>query len=152
LTSFESSFHQDLNGDSVISASPLSPSSIDSTSPTSLALMRDNFHFREVSDGSGFQFPSDGAIEGSDQYTVWNTSSNGDPTSSGVLSGATTPLFSVEQSFHQFLDGDDVNVGHSTNRPLLETFLFAENQAASALENRSLAEIVHLGTGFFFNH
>src|SRR6202011_248846 len=46
---------------------------------------------------------------GADQYTVWNTDSNGNKISdNGVLRGASTTRKSLETSFHQVLNGDGV--------------------------------------------
>src|SRR3984893_8596669 len=48
-------------------------------------------------------------VTGVDQYTVWNTDSNGNEISNtGVLSGTSTTLESLETSFHQDLNGDGV--------------------------------------------
>ena len=47
-------------------------------------------------------------VAGADQYTVWNTDSNGNYISNiiGVVSGTSTALESLETSFHQDLNGD----------------------------------------------
>jgi serralysin len=47
---------------------------------------------------------------GSDQYTIWNTDTNGNYVSSpiGVVSGTSTSLKSLEPSFYQDLNGDGV--------------------------------------------
>ena len=49
-------------------------------------------------------------VTGADQYTVWNTDSNGNYVSNliGVVSGTSTALESLETSFHQDLNGDGV--------------------------------------------
>ena len=46
-------------------------------------------------------------VTGADQYTVWNTDSNGNYLSDiGVVSGTSYALESLETSFHQDLNGD----------------------------------------------
>ena len=49
-------------------------------------------------------------VAGADQYTVWNTDSNGNYISNpiGIVSGTSTTLESLETSFHQDLNGDGV--------------------------------------------
>ena len=49
-------------------------------------------------------------VTGADQYTVWNTDSNGNLVSDtlGVVSGSSTALTSLESSFYQDLNGDGV--------------------------------------------
>ena len=50
-------------------------------------------------------------IQGSDQYTVWNTDSNGNFVSNGtggVVSGSSAALQSLEPSFQQDLNGDGI--------------------------------------------
>ncbi|SFP69358.1 Tryptophan-rich Synechocystis species C-terminal domain-containing protein, partial [Bradyrhizobium sp. Ghvi] len=51
-------------------------------------------------------------LTGSDQYTVWNTDSNGTVVSNGtggvVVSGSSLVLEALEPSFHQDLNGDGV--------------------------------------------
>ena len=49
-------------------------------------------------------------LAGADQYTVWNTDSNGNYVSNsiGAVSGTSAALESLETSFHQDLNGDGV--------------------------------------------
>ena len=49
-------------------------------------------------------------VTGADQYSVWNTDSNGNYISNsiGVVSGTSAALESLETSFHQDLNGDGV--------------------------------------------
>jgi hypothetical protein len=49
-------------------------------------------------------------LAGADQYTVWNTDTNGNDTTNtiGTVSGSSTALESLEPSFHQDLNGDGV--------------------------------------------
>ncbi len=55
-------------------------------------------------------------VAGTDQYTVWNTDSNGNYLSNavGVVSGTSYALESLEASFHQDLNGDGI-IGVYTN-------------------------------------
>ena len=59
-------------------------------------------------------------LPGTDQYTVWNTDSNGNVVSNGtggvIVSGASSALKSLEPSFHQDLNGDGV-IGGAAARP-----------------------------------
>src|SRR5439155_1067754 len=55
---------------------------------------------------------------GADQYTVWNTDSNGNVISNGVggiVSGSSSALQGIEASFHQDLNGDGT-IGFPTAR------------------------------------
>src|SRR5439155_541639 len=48
-------------------------------------------------------------VSGQDQYTIWNTDTNGNFVSaafSGAVSGASTTLESFETTFHQAVNGD----------------------------------------------
>ena len=57
-----------------------------------------------------------GKLTGADQYTVWNTDSNGNFVSDiGVVSGSSYALESLETSFHQDLNGDGT-IGLTTDR------------------------------------
>jgi serralysin len=49
-------------------------------------------------------------LAGADQYTVWNTDTNGNDTTNtiGTVSGNSTALETLETSFHQDLNGDGV--------------------------------------------
>ena len=133
LQNFEASFHQDLNGDGVITASV----AIESFGSTKLYQVGSYYYLDSGSGGSGPSVKVSGAAiavgtqgawnpigaeqtaggyevawkNGSaDQYIVWATDSNGNLTSflSGVVSGASTTLQNFEASFHQDLNGDGV--------------------------------------------
>jgi hypothetical protein len=103
---------------------------------TSLVEVGNNFYLNSISSGFGPELKYAGAavvagqfgawapigaeqtatgyevawkVRGADQYTVWNTDSNGNKISdNGVLSGASTTLESLETSFHQDLNSDGV--------------------------------------------
>ena len=131
LQSLETSFHQDLNGDGQIG---LPTTVIEANGSTSLTEVGNHFYLYN-SGGSGPSLKYAGAdyvagqfgpwapigaeqtasgyevawkVTGADQYTVWNTDSSGNYTSSmtGVVSGADYALQSLETSFHQDLNGD----------------------------------------------
>jgi len=57
-------------------------------------------------------------IKGTDQYTVWNTDSNGNFVSNGtggvIVSGSNSAITSLESSFNQDLNGDGVISSSST--------------------------------------
>src|SRR5207248_1838949 len=101
LTSLETSFHQDLNGDGVIG---LVTTVIESSGSTKLVQIGSNYFLNSISSGSGPELKYSGAavvagqfggwvpigaeptgsgyevawkIPGSDQYTVWNTDGSG---------------------------------------------------------------------------
>ena len=106
LESLETSFHQDLNGDGVIG---VPTTVIESFGSTSLVEVGNNYFLDSISSGTGPELKYDGApvvagqfgawtpigaeqtatgyevawkITGADQYTVWNTDSNGNYVSS----------------------------------------------------------------------
>ncbi|MCK1680987.1 M10 family metallopeptidase C-terminal domain-containing protein [Bradyrhizobium sp. 147] len=139
LQSLEPSFHQDLNGDGVIvSSASAGTAVIETLGSTSLVQAGDNFYFNPVPGGAGPALKYSGAVvtagqfgswnftgveqtasgyevalhlQGSDQYTVWNTDANGNVVSNavgGIVSGSNATLKSLEPSFHQDLNGDGV--------------------------------------------
>jgi serralysin len=138
LESLEPSFHQDLNGDGVIGVPAVPSTVIESFGSTSLVQVGNNYFFYPVGGSSGPEFEYQGApvaageyawsyigaeqtaggyevalhVAGTDQYTVWNTDSNGNFVSNGtggvVVSGSSSVLESLEPSFHQDLNGDGV--------------------------------------------
>jgi serralysin len=137
LKSFETSFHQDLNGDGVISV-PVAPTTvIEALGSTSLAEVGNNFYLNSNSSGAGPALKYAGAtvtagqfggwtpigaeqtatgyvvawkIPGTDQYSVWDTDSNGNYIANAIggVSGSSSTLESFETSFHQDLNGDGV--------------------------------------------
>jgi serralysin len=137
ITSLETSFNQDLNGDGVLGAS-VSSTVIESFGSTSLVQVGSNYYFYPVGGSSGPQFKYKGSpvavgqyewsfigveqtasgykvamrIQGTDQYTVWNTDSNGNFVSNGtggvVVSGSNSAITSLELSFNQDLNSDGV--------------------------------------------
>ncbi len=61
-----------------------------------------------VASGAGYEVAW--KLTGADQYTVWNTDSNGNYVSPviGTVSGSSSTLVSLENTFHQDLNGDGV--------------------------------------------
>ena len=129
LQSFETSFHQDLNGDGAIG---VGGTVIESAGSTSLVAVGSKFFLDSISTGSGPSLKTGGVdvvagqfggwtpigveqtasgyqvawkLPGADQYIVWDTDSSGNQTSqTAFMSGAA--LQSFETSFHQDLNGD----------------------------------------------
>ncbi|UVO39188.1 M10 family metallopeptidase C-terminal domain-containing protein [Bradyrhizobium arachidis] len=134
LQAFETSFHQDLNGDGAIGVSSSAGGTpIESFGSTSLVQAGSNYFFNPVAGGSGPEFRYGGAAVAQDQFawsligveaitggyevawksgsqfTVWYTDNNGNYTSNaGVLAGNSSTLQAFETSFHQDLNGDGV--------------------------------------------
>ena len=130
LESLENSFHQDLNGDGQIGPST---TVIEAFGSTSLVEVGNNY-FLDNSAGSGPSLKFGGAdavagqfgawtpigaeqtasgyevawkIPGADTYTVWTLDSTGKYISDiGHVSGTSTTLELLENSFHQDLNGD----------------------------------------------
>ncbi|MET4519824.1 hypothetical protein ABIB81_009182, partial [Bradyrhizobium sp. I1.7.5] len=171
LESFETSFHQDLNGDGAIGIpSGVAGTAIESYGSTSLVQVASNYFFNPIAGGTGPEFSYGGspvtqgqfawsltgveAITGGyevawksgAQFTVWYTDSNGNyTTNAGVLAANSTTLTSFETSFHQDLNGDGV-VGPpaASVRPnsLTENFSFAEiSTAMYSAESETLREL-----------
>ena len=133
LQSFETSFHQDLNGDGAIGV-PVTGTVIELAGSTSLVAVGTKFFLDSISTGSDPSLKYGGTdvvagqfggwtpigaeqtasgyqvawkVPGADQYSVWTTDSNGNFISnSAVLSGSSSALQSFETSFHQDLNGD----------------------------------------------
>src|SRR6185436_4574645 len=129
LQSFETSFHQDLNGNGAIG---IPGTVIESAGSTSLVAVGSKFFLDNISTGSGPSLKTGGVdvvagqfgawtpigveqtasgyqvawkLTGVDQYIVWNTDSSGNQTSqTAFMSGAA--LQSFETSFRQDLNGD----------------------------------------------
>ena len=131
LESFETIFGQDLNHDGTVG---LVMTTIEASGSTALVQGADTYFLDVVSGGTGPQLKNAGSVvtagefgswmpiaaeasgngyiiawkQGADQYTLWTTDSNGNmltnPT--GVISGESAALQSLETSFHQDLNGD----------------------------------------------
>jgi serralysin len=132
LESLEPSFHQDLNNDGMIG---LSTTVIEAQGSTSLVQVANTYFLYPVGGSSGPQLRYGGApvvtgefgsfapigaeqiaggyevawkVPGADQYSVWDTDSSGNMLSNltGVVSGSSYALESLEPSFHQDLNND----------------------------------------------
>jgi serralysin len=165
LMSLEPSFHQDLNGDGKIGAPAPAQTAIESYGSTDMTQVGSHFYFYD-SAGSGPSLKYGGAdvvagqfgawtliggeqtasgyeaawkMSGADQYTVWNTDSNGNYVSqTSVVSGASVTLTSLESSFHQDLNGDG-QIGTSTH-----------NQTGTAIEAYGSTDMTQVGSHFYF--
>ena len=155
LESLETGFHQDLNGDGVIG------SPIESFGSTSLVQGGSNYFFDPVAGGTGPELKYNGSpvvvgqfdpyvpvgVEqtasgyevafknaGTNQFSIWNTDSNGNFLSYAVYSGTSTALELLETSFHQDLNGDGV-IGVST----------------TVIEASGSTSLVQVGNNYFFD-
>ena len=179
------SFHQDLNGDGVIG---VVTKVIEAFGSTDLVEVGNNFYLDSNSSGSGPELKYVGApvvagqfgawtpigveqtatgyevawkAAGTDQYTVWNTDSNGNAVSDtiGTVSGSSSALESLESSFHQDLNGDGViGVPAATSRvstgPVSQaalvivasddTFIFRPGVGADVIVNAGSADTIEL--------
>ena len=135
LELFETSFHQDLNGDGTIGVPVPSNATVIELSGTTSLLAAGNTYLLQLHGGGAVELSLNGApvtagqfgswtsigaaqtatgyevawrVPGADQYWVWNTDSGGDYVSgaTGVVSGASTALELLETSFQQDLNGD----------------------------------------------
>jgi hypothetical protein len=147
LEAYETSFHQDLNGDGVIG---IPATTIEAFGSTSLVQAGNNYFLDSVSTGTGpevmyggapltvgeFAWTPIGAEQTSigyeialknaatGQYTVWIADSGGNVAydASGVLSGSSAALEAYETSFHQDLNGDGVIGIPATTSTVIEAF------------------------------
>ncbi|WP_240535701.1 S8 family serine peptidase [Bradyrhizobium sp. STM 3809] len=129
---FETAFHQDLNGDGTIG---VASTVIEAIGATSLVQSGSSYFLNPVTGGTGPQVKFNGStvapgqlggwtpiaaeavgggyqiawkMAGSDLYTVWNTDSTGNYTSNaiGAVSGSSSALELLESNFQQDLNGD----------------------------------------------
>ncbi|MGJ4947789.1 NF038122 family metalloprotease [Bradyrhizobium sp. HKCCYLS20291] len=129
---FETSFHQDLNGDGSIGAAT---TVIEALGSTSLVQSGSNYFMNPVGGGTGPQIKFGGSVitvgqfggmnpiaaeavgggyqvawkmAGQDLYTVWNTDSSGNYTANaiGAVDHASSALAALETNFQQDLNGD----------------------------------------------
>ena len=135
LEALETTFNQDLNGDSTIGIPHVV---IQTDGSTSLVQVGSNYFLDPVGGSSGPELSYGGAAvtagefagwtpigavevsgggydiawknTGTDQYTVWSTDSNGNYLSNaiGVVSGTSTALETLENTFQQDINGDGV--------------------------------------------
>src|ERR1700733_3808952 len=130
LEALETTFHQDLNGDGTIG---LVGTVIESLGSTSLLKVGSNYYLDCISSGTDPELQRGGTavtaggtwvpigveqtatgydvawkISGANEYTVWSTNSNGNfiANITGAVSGKSIALESLENTFHQDLNGD----------------------------------------------
>ncbi len=138
LEAAEVSFQQDLNGDHIIgvpSGPPPSSTTIEAFGVTALVQTGNDYFFNPVAGGSGPELTYSGTPWAAGQawapigvektstgyevalfnassqlYTVWNTDSSGNVLSASIsgVAGTNTALESIETSFQQDLNGDNV--------------------------------------------
>ncbi|SHJ84911.1 Tryptophan-rich Synechocystis species C-terminal domain-containing protein [Bradyrhizobium lablabi] len=180
LESFETSFHQDLNGDGVIGPPSPQTSVIESSGSTSLVEVGNNYYFYSNSTGAGPELKFAGAavvagqlgawapigveqtltgyevawkVAGADEYGVWNTDSNGNYVSNtAVVSGTSAMLEAYEISFHQDLNGDGV-----IGTPPLQTSALALSASTSpvqtpAIESSGSTSLVQVDNNFYLDN
>ena len=169
LISLEASFNQDLNGDGAIGA-PVA--AIESQGSTSLIVVG-NSYFLHNSSGQGPSLKNSGVAivagqygawapigveatatgyqvvwkaAGTDYYSIWSTNSNGNQTgSSGIVSGSSNALTSLEASFNQDLNGDGTI---SSAAPQAPSATAAHNTIADAFLFRAATDpIWNAGSG-----
>jgi aryl-phospho-beta-D-glucosidase BglC (GH1 family)/20S proteasome alpha/beta subunit len=143
LEALETGFRQDLNGDGVIG---FSTTVINAVGSTSLVEVGSNFYLYSAASGPSLKYSGVAVVAGqfgamapiaaeqtaagyevawkvagADQYTVWNTDSNGNYLSAIVsgVSGSSPVLESLETTFHQDLNGDGV-IGLPANTTAIE--------------------------------
>jgi serralysin len=160
LETLETSFHQDLNGDGSIGGPGVSASQsvIEGFGSTSLVQVGNNFYLNDISSGVGSTLKYAGAavvagqfnpftpvgveqIAGgyevalknaaTNQFSIWQTDSNGNFQSFAVYAGNSTTLETLETSFHQDLNGDGsigVTAGQTTQPAVTsgDQFLFRD--------------------------
>ncbi len=147
---YETSFHQDLNGDGVIGIPAAASTVIESFGSTSLVQVGNDYFLDSNSTGTGPELKYGGApltageyawtpigaeqtstgyeialkSAATGQYTVWITDSSGnvDYDPSGSLSGSSAALESYETSFHQDLNSDGVIGIPATISTVIESF------------------------------
>ena len=157
----------DAAGNTSAASLPLDPvigTAIELAGSTSLDQVGNNFYLSSISSGSSPELKYHGAavaaaqfgawapigveqtatgyevawkVTGSNQYTVWNTDSNGNYVSNavGAVSGTSSALESLETSFHQDLNGDGV-IG----------------LPKTAIESAGSTSLVEVGNNFYLNN
>ncbi|MDI1267018.1 MAG: M10 family metallopeptidase C-terminal domain-containing protein [bacterium] len=134
---FESSFHQDLNGDGIIGVPVSLGTVLEAQGATSLVKSGGNFYLNNISSGVGptLKYGGSAFVDGqfggwtpiaaeqagsgyqvawkmgsADNYSVWSTDSSGNYVSNviGGVSGTSVTFENYETSFQQDLNGDGV--------------------------------------------
>ncbi|WP_315787190.1 MULTISPECIES: S8 family serine peptidase [unclassified Bradyrhizobium] len=160
LEAFETSLHQDLNGDGTIG---VPTTVIEAVGSTVLVQTGNGFSLNPVGGGAGPQLKFGGTsvvagqlggwapiaaeasgngyqvawkMAGADLYTVWNTDSSGNYTTNaiGAVAGGSAALEAFEASFHQDLNGDG-----TTGIP------------TTVIEAVGSTNLVQIGNGYYLN-
>ncbi|MFH1345646.1 MAG: M10 family metallopeptidase C-terminal domain-containing protein [Pseudomonadota bacterium] len=137
LTSLESGFHQDLNGNGIIGASG---TVIEAFGSTLVAKIANKYYLNHDGLGPSLKYAGVAIAQGqfgnwtpigaeqtasgysvvmklgtADQYTIWSTDGSGNYLSNSVvIAGSSSMLTSLESSFHQDLNGDGIMPGSTT--------------------------------------
>ncbi|WP_246775236.1 M10 family metallopeptidase C-terminal domain-containing protein [Bradyrhizobium diazoefficiens] len=163
IATVESSFHQDLNGDGVITPASTSSTTIEAFGSTSLVLTGNNYYLNPVSGGTGPTLKLGGAAltqgqlgawtpigaeatssgyevawkyGSSGSYSVWHTDSSGNYVSGSDMTSAS--IATVESSFHQDLNGDGVITA-------------ANSSSSTTIEALGSTSLVLTGSNYFLN-
>ncbi|MBR0713027.1 M10 family metallopeptidase C-terminal domain-containing protein [Bradyrhizobium liaoningense] len=147
LESFETSFHQDLNGDGSIGV-PAGSTVIEAYGTTALVQTGNNYFLNPTAGGSGPSLKLGGVAvvagqfspytpiaaeqtasgyeiawkdAGTNQFVIWDTDANGNRLSFAVYAGSSTTLESVETSFRQDLNGDG-SIGVPASSTVIEAY------------------------------
>jgi hypothetical protein len=162
LVAIEISFHQDLNGDGMI-GNPSIAITVESSGSTSLVLTGNEYFLDPHGTTNGPALKYDGAawtdgewggwtpvgaevtatghevafnLSGTDQYTVWNTDSDGNITTDtiGTVAANSSALEVLETGFHQDLNGDGI---------------IGDPSIPFAIETSGSTSLTQLGSNFF---
>ncbi|UPJ51940.1 M10 family metallopeptidase C-terminal domain-containing protein [Bradyrhizobium sp. 200] len=163
VQSFESSFHQDLNGDGVIGTPVVPPTVVEALGVTSLVQSGGNYYLNPVGGGTGPVLQFQGSVvsvgqfagwtaigteatasgyevawynAGTNQYTFWYTDSSGKfvTNPTGPVAANSSTVQSFESSFQQDLNGDGV----ISQQPIsTASLLMGSEQSALVFDFRS---------------
>ncbi len=161
LKSLEASFQQDLNGDGTIGIPSIV---IETVGSTSLVQVNGNFYLNNIASGSGptLKYGSVAITAGQfdpyipvgveqtaggyqvalkdaagNQFSIWNTDSNGSFVSYAVHSGNSAALKSLETSFLQDLNGDGT--------------IGVANVVNTVIEALGSTSLVQINSNYYFN-
>ena len=160
MTSLESSFQQDINGDGTVSG--LVSNVIEAAGSTQLTQVGNNYYLYNGGAGPSIKYAGTAITQGqfgawtpigaeqtatgynvvlkfgsTDQYLVWTTNSNGNYISNTApVSGSSSSLIALESSFQQDLNGDGTigsgSAAATAGMSLGHAELFAQDQGTTA--------------------
>ncbi len=165
LENYETSFHQDLNGDGVIGIPPSTSTTIEAHGVTSLVQVGSNYFLNPTAGGSGPELKIGGAPvyagqyggylpvaaeatgsgyevafmdASSGQFSFWSVDSNGNYLSNliNVVAGSSMSVMLLESSFHQDLNGDG-SIGPQA--------------ATNTIESFGATSLVHVGANYYLS-